>query len=212
MKLQYITQEIAGKSHWQLAEEACRAGVRWVQLRVKNMPLEEWKEIAMKTKAITDQYQATLIINDSLQVALAAGAHGVHLGKQDMSVAEAKKQVPTGFIVGGTANTFEDIIRLAEEGADYIGLGPFRFTTTKEKLSPVLGLEGYSQIMQQCLLSNISVPVVAIGGIVPEDLPKLMETGIAGVAVASAIAHGTDKKDVVDQFNNYLNYASTKNS
>lgn len=212
MILQYITQEIENKSHSQLAEEACLAGIRWVQLRVKNKTLEEWEQIALLTKAVTDFYQVKLIINDSLQVALSIGAHGVHLGKQDMSVAEAKKNVPPGFIVGGTANTFEDIVRLHAEGADYIGLGPFRFTATKEKLSPVLGLEGYRKIIHQCLLNNIHIPVIAIGGIVPEDVPELIGTGVSGIAVASAISLATDKKSVVDRFKAHLTYANTTNS
>lgn len=212
MILQYITQEIENKSHSQLAEEACLAGIRWVQLRVKNKTLEEWEQIALLTKAVTDFYQVKLIINDSLQVALSIGAHGVHLGKQDMSVAEAKKNVPPGFIVGGTANTFEDIVRLHAEGADYIGLGPFRFTATKEKLSPVLGLEGYRKIIHQCLLNNIHIPVIAIGGIVPEDVPELIGTGVSGIAVASAISLATDKKSVVERFKAHLTYANTTNS
>lgn len=200
MKLQYITQEIPGKTHWQLAKEACMAGVNWIQLRVKSKPLGEWHEIALKTKEITDQYASKLIVNDSLEVALAVKADGVHLGKQDTTVREARKTCPQGFIVGGTANTFEDIVRLVEEGADYVGLGPYRFTRTKENLSPVLGLEGYRAILQRCCNEGIEIPIVAIGGIVPKDVTALMEIGIKGIAVSSVITRAEDKKKMVGEF------------
>jgi thiamine-phosphate pyrophosphorylase len=211
MTLQYITQDVPGKSHWQLAEEACRAGIDWIQLRVKNASLAEWERIARQTREVANHYGAKLIINDSLEVALAAGADGVHLGKEDMPVLEARKSVPAGYIIGGTANTYADVERLAHEGADYIGLGPYRFTATKEKLSPVLGVEGYQEIIGQCRLAHISTPIIAIGGIVPEDLPGLLAVGVSGVAVASAITFAGDKKSVVLNFTQYLNHASITN-
>ena len=92
-----------------------------------------------------------------------------------------------GFIIGGTANTFDDIRRLAEQGADYIGCGPYRFTTTKQKLSPVLGLEGYGRLLQQMREAQIHVPLVAIGGITEADIPALLQTGVQGIALSGSI-------------------------
>ena len=115
------------------------------------------------------------------------GADGVHLGKNDMPVDEARKMLGRNRIIGGTANTFEDVERLSRQGADYIGCGPFRFTTTKKNLSPVLGLEGYRSITAQMKAHDILLPIVAIGGILHQDIPAIMQTGVTGIAVSGAV-------------------------
>lgn len=208
MNFQYITQEIPNISHQELVVSACEAGVKWVQLRMKNRPYNECLQVAKESLAITRKYGAKLIINDFLEIALAVGADGVHLGKEDMPVSEAKKAAPAGFIIGGTANTFEDIKKLAEEGANYIGCGPFKFTNTKKKLSPILGLEGYREILRLCRLQKIASPVVAIGGIVPSDIPSLKETGVYGIALASALTNAVDKTQMVRDIYQLLEAAS----
>jgi thiamine-phosphate pyrophosphorylase len=209
-KLQYITQEIEGKSHAQLAEEACKAGITWVQLRVKNKGCAEWKEIALETQAVCKKYGAKLIINDSMTLAKDIGADGVHLGKNDLSTAEARRLLGDKFIIGGTANTFEDVLMHAQAGVNYIGLGPFRFTATKDKLSPILGLEGYKEILARCSTAGIQIPVIAIGGIVAGDVALILEAGLHGVAVSSAITNSGSKTDAVFQFNIALNSPSRK--
>ena len=115
------------------------------------------------------------------------GADGVHLGKNDMPPREARALLGPQKIIGATANTFGDIRRAAAQGADYIGLGPFRFTRTKEKLSPILGIEGYREILARCAEQGIRLPVVAIGGITAADVDALMATGIAGIALSGAL-------------------------
>ena len=179
--LQYITTSA------QAAELACRGGVRWVQLRVKNLPAAEWKQRARDVQAVCRHHGATLIINDNPQLALEIGADGVHLGQQDMPPAEARALLGPAVIIGGTANTFADIEGLVAAGVDYIGLGPFRFTTTKEKLSPILGLDGYAEIMAQCRAVGFTTPVVGIGGVELADIAALVAAGLHGVAVSGAI-------------------------
>lgn len=169
------------------AELACRGGVRWVQLRVKNLPAAEWRQRALETQAVCRQYGATFLINDNPALALAIGADGVHLGKEDMPPAEACALLGPDFIIGGTANTFADIAGLVAAGVDYVGLGPFRFTTTKEKLSPILGLAGYAEVLAQCRAAGFAVPVIGIGGVGLADVPALRATGLHGVAVSGAI-------------------------
>jgi thiamine-phosphate pyrophosphorylase len=149
-KLHYITQDLADHSHSALAEQACIAGVDWVQLRIKNKTFDDQVIIANETAEICQKYNAKLIINDNVKLAKEVNADGVHLGKTDMEPAEARRILGNDFIIGGTANTFEDIIRLVQSGVEYIGLGPFRFTSTKENLSPILGIEGYKNIMKKC--------------------------------------------------------------
>jgi thiamine-phosphate pyrophosphorylase len=104
-----------------------------------------------------------------------------------------------GSIIGGTANSLEDILRHADDGADYVGLGPYRFTTTKQKLSPILGLEGIQHIMNQLQARNVTIPVIAIGGITLEDIPALRRTGIQGIAVSGLITHAADKARLIQQ-------------
>ncbi|HXB40871.1 MAG TPA: thiamine phosphate synthase [Bacteroidia bacterium] len=207
-KLHYITQELPGKSHVQLAEEACASGVDWVQLRVKNKPYTDWKQIALETLAVCKKYKAKLIINDNVSLVKEIGADGVHLGKEDISIAEARKILGNNFIIGGTANTFEDIKVHAAAGVNYIGLGPFRFTSTKEKLSPILGTEGYKSINEKCKSANICIPIIAIGGITVNDISEILETSIYGVAVASVITNAENKLDTIKELIKALNTKS----
>ena len=109
-----------------------------------------------------------------------------------MCPAEARAILGDEYIIGGTANTYEDVVSLIEKKVDYVGLGPFRFTYTKKKLSPVLGKEGYDQIFFKLKVRNLSIPVVAIGGITDSDIENLMQTKIHGIALAGAIMEGND--------------------
>jgi thiamine-phosphate pyrophosphorylase len=204
-KLQYITQDVDGKSHQQLTEEACVAGADWVQLRLKNKSTAGWKKIALEVLEICNKYKSKLIINDNVALAKEISAHGVHLGKEDMHPIEARKILGNNFIIGGTANTFEDIKVLAAARVDYIGLGPFRFTSTKEKLSPILGIKGYKSVIEKCKAKNICIPIIAIGGITTKDVSEILQTGIYGVAVAGAITFSENKSHVVKEFLNELN-------
>lgn len=177
----YITDTTQG------LEPLLKAGLNWVQLRVKNRNEKDLYNIADSFVALCEKYKAYSIINDYPQLAKKVGADGVHLGKEDMSPAEARALLGKDFIIGGTANTFEDVEGLYEAGVDYIGLGPLRFTDTKKNLSPVLGLEGYTEILQSCQANSIRIPIIAIGGITVEDLEALYDIGLHGVAVSGAI-------------------------
>jgi thiamine-phosphate pyrophosphorylase len=203
-KLHYITQDIPGKPPWLLAEEACKAGIRWVQLRVKNKSDEEWLEIALKVSAVCHKYGTVLIINDHVELARIVCADGVHLGKADMDPGEARVLLGKDKIIGGTANTMKDIERLIGK-VDYIGLGPYRFTETKEKLSPILGLDGFRDIMEQCSDNQLDIPIIGIGGIRKDDIPLLLQTGIHGVAVASGIGKSSSVKKAAEEWVNLLN-------
>jgi len=201
--LQYITHKAPSLTHPELAEAACKGGVKWIQLRVKNKSYEEWLAIAQQTKEVCDKYGAKLIINDNAAIALAVKAHGVHLGKQDMCPIEARKILGDAAIIGGTANTFEDVKKCCNDGVDYIGLGPYRFTPTKENLSPLLDVTGYFDIIDACQKNNINVPIFAIGGIRVEDVKEIMLTGTYGIAVGTGIGFG-DTADNAQRFINEL--------
>ena len=193
-RLQFITDNAPA------AELACRGGVRWVQLRAKNLPAAEWQQRARAVQAVCRHHGAALIINDNPALALEIGAAGVHLGQQDMPPAAARALLGPDFIIGGTANTFADIKGLVAAGVDYIGLGPFRFTTTKEKLSPILGLAGYAELLAQCRTAGFTTPVVGIGGVALADVAALLATGLHGVAVAGAISGAGNPTAVAQLF------------
>jgi thiamine-phosphate pyrophosphorylase len=193
-KLHYITTDPV------YAELACQGGADWIQLRVKNKSDDEWRSIAEETKSICRKYGATLIINDNVMLAKSIGADGVHLGKEDMPPDEARQILGPDFIIGGTANTFEDIKRLTMLKVDYIGLGPFRFTQTKTNLSPILGLDGYRVRMKKCAGEKIQMPIIAIGGIRLDDVDALLATGIYGIAVSSAISEPGDISSATQAF------------
>ena len=182
------------------AELACRGGVRWVQLRLKNTPYPTWRQLALDTQAVCRHHGATLIINDNSQLALEIGATGVHLGQQDMSPTEARALLGPNFVIGGTANTFDHIEKLVAAGVDYIGLGPYRFTTTKENLSPILGLAGYERLLAQCRAAGFAVPIIGIGGIGLADVATLRAVGLHGVAVSGAIGQAADPAATAAQF------------
>ncbi|MCF2502279.1 thiamine phosphate synthase [Dyadobacter sp. CY107] len=203
-KLQFISNQTAGLSHLESIKLALTAGCRWIQLRVKNQPENEVLEIAIAAKELCDSYAARLIINDFPHVAKAVNAYGLHLGLNDMPIAEARKIVGHNMIIGGTANTFEDVLLRINEGADYIGLGPFRFTTTKQNLSPILGLDGYRVIMQKLSEHKLSIPIIAIGGILPDDIAEILATGIYGVAMSSALIQSKETKETVQKLEEIL--------
>ncbi|MGI4898275.1 MAG: thiamine phosphate synthase [Janthinobacterium lividum] len=196
-KLQYISQENTAQTHLHAIKKALDAGCNWIQLRVKNKPEEHVLELALEARKLCDAFSAKLIINDFPNVALQAKADGLHLGLDDMPVLQARAIVGSEMIIGGTANTFEHIRQRAAEGVNYIGLGPFRFTKTKEKLSPILGLAGYEVIIRQMREAQINIPIIAIGGIELEDITAIIQTGVYGVAVSGAITHAENPAKTV---------------
>lgn len=185
--VQFITHYTERYSHLDSVRIALEGGCQWIQLRMKEASPEDILPIAKEAMSLCRKYDATFIIDDYVELAKQIGADGVHLGKNDMPITEARKTLGKDFIIGGTANTFEDIQMLYKAGADYIGCGPFRFTTTKKNLSHILGLEGYQQIISQMKENNISLPLIAIGGITKKDIPSLMQTGINGIALSGSI-------------------------
>lgn len=205
--LLFITHHTEKYSYLDAASIALEGGCRHIQLRMKDASPLDIKETAIQVKAICNNYGAILYIDDYVDICKDSAAAGVHLGKLDMPLSEARKILGTNFIIGGTANTYEDICSLNNEGADYIGLGPFRFTTTKKNLSPILGLSGYKDIMQKCKENGIDLPVIAIGGITVDDIPELITTGVSGIALSSSILTAKDPigetKRIIETINKY---------
>lgn len=189
---QYISHFTPQISYAEGIRMALEGGCRWIQLRMKDAPAEEIIACAEEVLPLCRRHGAKFLLDDHVELVRQLGADGVHLGKNDMPVDEARKILGPDIIIGGTANTIEDIIRLHKQGADYIGCGPFRFTTTKKNLSPILGLDGYKSIVLKMKELGINLPIVAIGGITVEDIPAVMGTGVSGIALSGAILGAPD--------------------
>lgn len=190
--LQYISHFTQQISYAEGIRMALEGGCRWIQLRMKDAPAEEIIACAEEVLPLCRRHGAKFLLDDHVELVRQLGADGVHLGKNDMPVDEARKILGPDIIIGGTANTIEDIIRLHKQGADYIGCGPFRFTTTKKNLSPILGLDEYKSIVLKMKELGIDLPIVAIGGITVEDIPAVMGTGVSGIALSGAILGAPD--------------------
>ena len=198
-RLQFITHHNEKYDYLQSADLALRGGCRWIQLRMKEADLSEIEKVALQLKPMCDAHNAVFLIDDHVELCKKIGADGVHLGKMDMSPAEARSILGDEFLIGGTCNTFEDILSV-KDSVDYIGCGPFRFTETKKKLSPVLGIEGYQSIVCECSHTQIDIPMVAIGGITLQDIPEILGTGMNGIAVSGAILNAQDPVKETNRF------------
>jgi thiamine-phosphate pyrophosphorylase len=200
-KLQYISQGESVEEQLFNIHQALDNGCDWIQMRFKHQKPKKALALAESIKFLCDEYLANFIINDDVLLAEKINADGVHLGLSDMKVAEARAILGKTKIIGATANTFEDIVRQVNNGCDYIGLGPFQHTKTKDNLSPILGIESYRSIITQMEQAQIEIPVYAIGGITLGDVNSLMKTGIHGIAVSGVITKSDNKQELITQLN-----------
>lgn len=194
---------------YSIAEEvqmALEGGCKWIQLRLKDASDEEFRQTALEIIPMCQENEAFLVFDDRVELAMEMGVHGVHLGKNDMNPLQARETMGAEAIIGVTANTADDIIRFRGWDVDYVGLGPFRYTTTKSNLSPVLGIDGYREIVKAVRDSGMTLPIVAIGGITIDDIPAIMATGVNGVAVSGAILNADDPveytRNLLEKLNN----------
>jgi thiamine-phosphate pyrophosphorylase len=207
--LQFITHFSDNYSYIDSAKIALEGGCRWIQLRMKDVNESLLEETALFVQKMCKEYGATFIIDDNVHLVKKIKADGVHLGKNDMPISEARRILGDGFIIGGTVNTFDDILkqRTTDNGQqslgmpDYFGCGPFRFTSTKKNLAPILGLEGYENIISNMKRNNINIPIVAIGGINKDDILDILKIGVDGIALSSSILRSEnpieEMKDIV---------------
>ena len=200
-KIQYISQGSTIEEQIQNCTNVLEAGCKWIQIRFKNSTEEEFIKAAKTIQALCKNFNATFIINDKVEIAKDLNADGVHLGLTDTDIKSARQILGPAKIIGGTANTLAHVIQRMEEKCDYIGLGPFQFTATKEKLSPILGLEGYRQIMQDNQLVESTIPIYAIGGIEIKDIGEILNTGIYGVALSGILSNKNNTSEIISQLN-----------
>ena len=196
--MQCITMDGIELSHVEQAKQLCEAGAKWIQLRIKNSDPESVEAVALDVKPICDEHEALLVINDYLNLALKIGAGGVHLGRDDTDWQTARGLAGPDLVIGGTVNSLDDARKaLASRSLDYVGVGPYHYTETKEKLAPVLDEKGLSEIVE--FLGEL--PKVVIGGVKPEDLPEIAKLDADGVAVSSGLFR---EKSVTENFKSYI--------
>ncbi len=198
-KTMFITHHNERYDYVSGALAVLEGGIRFIQLRMKDASDEEVLTAARQLRPACDQHGALLTVDDRIHLLESGLFDGVHVGKNDLPVAEAKKVTGKRFLLGATCNSAEDMLKAAEDGANYIGLGPFRFTTTKKNLSTILGIEGYRERMVFMRNHELHLPVYAIGGITPADLPELKATGVHGVAVSSVILDSLSPENTINQ-------------
>lgn len=204
-RLQFITHYNNVYSYVDSARIALEGGCRWIQLRMKDTEESLLEETAVIVQKMCKDYGATFIIDDHVYLTRKLKADGVHLGKNDMPVAEARKILGDSYIIGSTVNSFQDILSVIETSTpDYFGCGPFRYTSTKKNLAPILGLEGYRNIISQMKNYGIDIPLVAIGGISKEDIPELMQSGIKGIALSGSILKAEHPQDEMKEIVNII--------
>ncbi len=203
-KLHYISQGSSPKEVLENIQKACTSGIELVQLRLKNVSDKELLKLAKEAREITSHFQTRLIINDHYKIAKEVKADGVHLGKTDACPTIVRAYLYTWQIIGGTTNALHDCEKLIAKEVDYISLSPFRFTTTKGNLSTVLGLNGYTAIIEALATET---PIIGFGGITTKDVTDILETGISGIAVSGEI---TRNFDTIRTFSQLLNASSTE--
>lgn len=204
-RLQFITHYNNVYSYVDSARIALEGGCRWIQLRMKDTEESLLEETAVIVQKMCKDYGATFIIDDHVYLTRKLKADGVHLGKNDMPVAEARKILGDSYIIGSTVNSFQDILSVIETSTpDYFGCGPFRYTSTKKNLAPILGLEGYRNIISQMKNYGIDISLVAIGGISKEDIPELMQSGIKGIALSGSILKAVHPQDEMKEIVNII--------
>ena len=185
-------------------EDAIKGGVTLVQLREKKLDEDSFLQEAIQVRKLCHKYNVPVIINDNVDIALKSGADGVHVGIEDAPVAEIRKHVPADFIIGATCKTVEQAKAAEAAGADYMGVGAVFPSPTKTNAIRITN----EQLRK--IISAVSIPAVAIGGISYDNVLELKGSSISGVAVVSAIFGAADIKNAAALLKKRVNAVSAQ--
>jgi len=199
-KLQFITHDLDSLSHIEQAQLACEAGAKWIQYRCLTKNDESLLSDINAIAEICDDWGATLIVTDHIHLNRKADIQGFHMEDMDADFIALRKTLGEDITIGGSANTLAGLIRIAAEGADYAGYGPFSTTTTKPNQLPLLGVKGYESLVSAMHAKKIDLPVLAVGGVTINDVDSLMATGIFGIAASSAINQSDEMRIAYQDF------------
>ena len=187
-KLHYLTQDLPNRSHVEQAQQACAAGANWVQYRCFSKTDAELLHEVNTIAAICDDWGSTLIITDNIHLLDKADIQGIHIEDMKADFNAIRLKIGEDKTLGASANTLEDIKRIAASGVvDYIGCGPLAVTHTKPNNYPLLGVKGYQEICGFMRKEGIDIPLLAVGGVTAHDVDLLIQAGVYGVAVSAAV-------------------------
>jgi len=202
-KLHYISQGNSPKEHLENIQKACSSGAELVQLHLKDISEKKYLKLATEAREITAHFQTRLIINNNYEIAQKVKADGVYLDKTASCPTIARKHLYTWQIIGAAANTLKDCETLLTKDVDYIALGPFKSTETKTNIATVVGLNGYTVILEAL---NTKTPIIGFGGISTADVTDILATGVSGIGVSREI---TQDFNTITKFNQLLSASST---
>lgn len=200
VRLQFITDAPTVDQTVAQARQALDGGCRWVQVRMKGADRPTLRQALERVRELCANKKATLIVDDDVELCRQGFADGVHLGQTDMPVADARRILGPDKIIGLTVNNMDHARAALAQPADYIGLGPWRFTGTKANLAPVLGPQGVAEIVATLRAGGFERPIVVIGGVTAADVAAIRATGADGVAVAGAISRAPDPVEATQTF------------
>ena len=201
-KLHYISQGNSPKEHLENIQKACSSGVELVQLNLNNISEKKYLKFAKEAREITSHFQTRLILKNHFKIAKEVKADGVHIENSDFCATTALEHLYTWQIIGGTANTLQDCESLISKKVDYIILSPFRFSHNEDSESTILGLNGFSLIVDAL---KTETPIIGAGGIAKDDVNAILETGVSGIAVSDEITRNFDS---IKLFNKLLSASS----
>jgi len=199
----FITdRKVSGLSYEDMTHKVLLKGVQWIQFREKETSRREIYQNAIRLRRLTKDYDAVFVVNDFPDIAMCAGADGVHLGQDDLPLKEARKIMGRDRLIGISTHNLEQAAEAERDGADYIGFGPVFATLTKDAGRP----KGISMLRE--IRKQVHIPVVAIGGISLENIGSVLQTGVDAVALASAILRG----DIEENAKRFMDHLRDKSS
>ncbi len=204
-KLHFITHDVLQYTHLNQAQLACQAGAKWIQYRCLSKPDDELLIDINAIAEVCDDWGATLIVTNHVHLKGKADIQGFHIEDMDADFIALRSKIGEEYTLGGSANTLKNLIRLAKEGADYAGFGPFKNTNTKPNNLPLLSLQEYADAMLQLKNENIDLPVLAVGGVTLANVNLLLATQIYGIAASAAINQANDLQLAYEDFYNLVN-------
>ncbi|MES2828517.1 MAG: thiamine phosphate synthase [Bacteroidota bacterium] len=199
-KLHFITHDIEQHTHIEQARIACEAGAKWIQYRCLTKGDDELLKDINVIADLCDDWGATLIVTDHIHLNGMADIQGFHIEDMEADFVALREKLGEAVTIGGSSNTIDGLIRLATEGADYAGFGPFKITTTKPNKAPLLGIEEYTKAISVLNERQINLPILAVGGVTVNDIEPLLKTGVFGIAASSAINQAEDMRSAYLDF------------
>ena len=203
-KLHFLTQDLPNRTHLEQVQSACEAGANWIQYRCMSKSDEEMLQELHPIASVCDDWGATLIITNHIHLVGLADIQGVHMEDMDADLSVIRNEIGESKTLGASANDIDQIKKHIFNDADYIGCGPFAHTDTKPNNYAHLGISGYKNIIEELNKSDLNIPLIAVGGIDLPNINSLLETGVYGIAVSSAINKSENPKQMYKQFHQLI--------